>query len=181
MWSIVENTWLNALGIILLLTMNINKRCWRMFIWYTFKTFNCLIKSLDEIEKYHQKTLFQPLGFVFLEFVLDRFCMYYPLKYWHSLHMDAKNILCKDFEFKKQLALNKIPTLFEILFSSNSKWVFQVKFLSIITPKNICEFSFLILALLITKSGRTRGRLSLLFTLWDNTYLVSSLFREIFM
>ena len=35
--------------------------------------------------------------------------------------MDAKNILCKDFEFKKQLALNKIPTLFEILFSSNSK------------------------------------------------------------
>ena len=50
MLDICENTWLNTLPIMLLLTLNINKRCCRMFIWYTFKMFNSFIKSLDEIE-----------------------------------------------------------------------------------------------------------------------------------
>ena len=50
MLDICENTWLNTLPIMLLLTLNINKRCCRMFIWYTFKVFNSFIKSLDEIE-----------------------------------------------------------------------------------------------------------------------------------
>ena len=50
-WLIIENTWLNVLGIGLRLTLNINKRYFTILIWYTFKMFNCLIKSLDEIDR----------------------------------------------------------------------------------------------------------------------------------
>ena len=42
-WSNNENTWLNTLGVMLFLTLNINKRCCRMFICYTFKMINCFI------------------------------------------------------------------------------------------------------------------------------------------
>lgn len=179
-WTIVEKTWLNSLGTILLLTMDINKRCCRLFIWYTFKIFNFFINNLSGIEILSENiSLVAWSCFPRIHFRLVLFVLAYVISAW--LYMAAKNIFRRGVEFKKQLALNRLPTSFGILFSTNSKWVFQVKFLSIITPKNICEFSFLILALLITKSGRTRGRLSLLFTLWDNTYLVSSLFREIFM
>ena len=179
-WTIVEKTWLNSLGTILLLTMDINKRCCRLFIWYTFKIFNFFINNLSGIEILSENiSLVAWSCFPRIHSRLVLFVLAYVISAW--LYMAAKNIFRRGVEFKKQLALNRLPSSFGILFSTNSKWVFQVKFSLIITPKIFSESSFLNWGLLLIKSGWNRRGLSLHFTLWTNTYLVLSVFEEMFM
>ena len=68
--------------------------------------------------------------------------------------------------------------IIETFFSISSARVFQVIFLSIVTPKKFSYSCHMILGLLTLKSGRIKGRLSLLLTLCGKTYLafVSALF-----
>ena len=78
--------------------------------------FNSFIKSCNVIEISSKDTSIAACYFSWNYFKIHFVCA--------SPCNNAKYILHRDLEFEKQLVLKRIPTLFQMLFSTNSTWFF---------------------------------------------------------